>query len=72
MGFEGGSVLKKKKKGRKKSVCKAGNMSSIPGWGRLPGKGNGNLLQYSSWDLMDRGAWWASLWSCKSRTGLGD
>ena len=36
-------------------------MSSIPGWGRLPGKGNGNLLQYSSWDLMDRGAWWATV-----------
>ena len=30
---------------------------SIPGWGRSPGKGHGNLLQYSCLENpMDRGA----------------
>ena len=33
---------------------------SVPGWGRSPGKGNGNPLQYSCLENpMDRGAWWA-------------
>ena len=31
----------------------------IPGWGRSPGGGNGNPLQYSCLEnSMDRGAWW--------------
>ena len=31
---------------------------SIPGWGRSPGGGNGNPLQYSCLgNPMDRGAW---------------
>ena len=31
---------------------------SIPGWGRSPGGGNGNPLQYSCLEYpMDRGAW---------------
>ena len=31
---------------------------SVPGSGRIPGEGNGNLLQYSYLDSsMDRGAW---------------
>ena len=35
---------------------------SIPGWGRSPREGNGNLLQYSCWEhLMDRGAWQATV-----------
>ena len=34
----------------------------IPGSGRSPGEGNGNLLQYSCLgNPMDRGAWWATL-----------
>ena len=35
---------------------------SIPGLGRFPGEGNGNLLQYS-WlgNTMDRGAWRATV-----------
>ena len=41
----------------------AGDMSdlgSIPGWGRSPGGGHGNPLQFSCLEnLMDRGAWWA-------------
>ena len=30
----------------KESACNAGNPGSIPGSGRSPGKGNGNLLRY--------------------------
>ena len=34
----------------------------IPGSERSPGEGNGNLLQYSCLEnLMDRGAWWATV-----------
>ena len=28
-------------------VCNVGDPGSIPGWGRFPGEGNGNPLQYS-------------------------
>ena len=39
----------------------AGGMGSIPGLGRSPRDGNGNLLQYSCLgNPMDRGAWWAT------------
>jgi len=31
----------------KESACSAGDLGSIPGLGRSPGQGNGNLLQYS-------------------------
>ena len=31
----------------KESSCNAGDPGSIPGWGRSPGKGNGNPPQYS-------------------------
>ena len=35
---------------------------SIPGSGRSPGEGNGNLLQYSCLENpMDRGAWQATV-----------
>ena len=35
----------------------AGHMGSIPGLGRFPGKGNGNLFQYSCLENpIDRGA----------------
>ena len=38
----------------------AGYMGSIPGSGRSPGGGNGNLLQYSCLEnSMNREAWWA-------------
>ena len=34
----------------------------IPGSGRSPGGGNGNPLQYSCLgNLMNRGAWWATV-----------
>ena len=39
-----------------------GVVSSILGSGRSPGKGNGNLVQYSYLEnLMDRGVWWAAV-----------
>ena len=35
---------------------------SIPGLGRSPGGGHGNLLQCSYLEnLLDRGAWWATV-----------
>ena len=38
----------------------AGDAGSIPGSGRSPGEGSGNLLQYSCLgNPMDRRAWWA-------------
>ena len=44
--------------GGKASVYNAGDLSSIPGSGRSPGEGNGNLLQYYCLENpMDRGAW---------------
>ena len=47
----------------KNSAANAGdarNMGSIPGWGRSPGGGNGNLLQYSGLEnSVGAGAWWA-------------
>ena len=54
-GFPGGSE-------DKASACNAGDPSLIPGLGRSPGEGNGNLLQYSCLENpMDRGAWWATI-----------
>ena len=42
--------------------CNAGDPGSIPGLGRFPGKGNGNLLQYSCLkNPMDREAWQATV-----------
>ena len=43
-------------------ACKAGDASLIPGSGMSPGGGNANPLQYSCFgNLMDRGAWWATV-----------
>ena len=45
----------------KESACNAraaGDSGSYPGWGRSPGGGHGNQLQYSCLNNpMDRGAW---------------
>ena len=50
MGFLGGSD-------GKESACNVGNLNLIPGSGRAPGGGNGNLLQYSCLgNSMNRGA----------------
>ena len=44
------------------SVCNVGDLGSIPELGRSPGEGQGNPLQYSCLEnLMDRGAWWATV-----------
>ena len=46
----------------KASACNAGDPGSIPGSGRSPGEGNGNLLQYSCLESpMDRGGCWATV-----------
>ena len=45
------------------------DVGSIPGWGRSPGGGNGNPLQYSCLEnFMDRRAWWATV--CGVTVGL--
>ena len=55
LGFPGGSMVKN-------PPASAGDLSSIPASGRSPGEGNGNLPQYSCLgNLMDRGAWWATV-----------
>ena len=42
----------------KESACNTGDPSSLPGWVRSPGEGNGYALQYSCLENpMDRGAW---------------
>ena len=41
MGFHSGSD-------GKESTCNAGDLGSVPGWGRSPWEGNGYQLQYSS------------------------
>ena len=58
MGFPGGAAVKN----LPDNARDAGDRSSIPGWGRSPGGGNGNPLQYSYRENpMDRGAWWATI-----------
>ena len=51
--------------GSKESAYSAGaaeDVSSIPGSGRSPGRGNSNPLQYSCLEnVMDRGAWLATV-----------
>ena len=52
----------------------AGDMGSNPGWGRFPGEGHGNSLQYSCLkNPMDRGVWWATVYGViKGQTQLSD
>ena len=56
----------------KNPPANAGDAGSIPGSGRAPGGGNGNLLQYSYLEnSMDRGAWQATVHGvAKSQTRL--
>ena len=51
-----------------------GDPGSIPGWGRSPGEGNDNPIQYSCLENpMDGEAWWATVHGVtKSRTQLSD
>ena len=54
------------------NVGNASNTGSIPGWGRSPGEGHGNPLQYSCLEnSMERGAWQATVHGvAKSQTRL--
>ena len=46
----------------KNPPANTGDTSLIPGSGRSPGGGNGNLIQYSCLgSCMDRGVWWATV-----------
>ena len=46
---------------KKKSSWNEGDLGLIPRWGRSPGEGNGNPLQYSCLENpMDREAQWAT------------
>ena len=46
----------------KESAYSAGDLGLVPGWGRSPGEGNGNPLQYSCLEnSMDRGTWRATV-----------
>ena len=65
MGFPGGSD-------GKESTCNVGDLGSIYGLGRSPGRGHSNTLQYSCLENpMDRGAWQATVHRvAKSWTGL--
>ena len=48
--------------GSKESTYNAGDMGLIPGLGRFPGEGNGNLLQYFFLENpMDSEAWRATV-----------
>ena len=47
----------------KNSLANAGNSGSVLSSERSPGRGNGNLLQYSCLgNPMDKGAWWATVY----------
>ena len=58
----------------KESACNVGHPGSTPGWGRSPGEGNGNPLQYSCLEnSMDRGPWRATVHGvAESQILLGD
>ena len=46
----------------KESACNTGDMGLIPTFGRAPGEGNDNPLQYSCLEnSMDRGDWQATV-----------
>ena len=64
-GFLGGSVVMS-------LPANVGDMGSLPGSGRSPGEGTGNLLQYSCLgNPMDGAAWWAAVnYVAKCRTQL--
>ena len=58
VGFPGGSAVKS----LPTSAGDTGDVGSIPGLGRSPGKGNGYPFQYSCLENpTDREAWWASV-----------
>ena len=61
-GFLSGTVVKNMPTNAEDAVL-------IPGWGRYPGEGNDNPLQYSCLgNLMDRGAWQATVHRIQNTT----
>ena len=66
--------LKSSSYGGSEVKASASNAGSIPGWGRSPGEGKGNPLQYSCLENpTDWGAWWATVYGVtKSQTRLND
>ena len=61
MGFPSGAVVKN-------PLANAGDAGSVPGWGRSPGEGNGNPVQYSCLgNPMDRDAWLATVHGITNR-----
>ena len=59
MSLPGGSVGKESTY----NAGESGNINLIPRWGRSPGGGHGNPLQYSYLENpKDRGAWWAMVY----------
>ena len=55
LGFPGGTVVKN----LPASAGNARDAGLIPGWGRSPGVGDGNPLQYSYLEnSVGRGTWW--------------
>ena len=57
----------------KESACNAGDLGSSPGFGRTPGEGNGNQLQYSCLENpMDRGASWATVHGVTKNKDVGN
>ena len=64
VGFSSSSVIKN-------PPDNVGEAGSLPGLGRSLGEGNGNPLQYSCVEnLMDRGAWWATVPGVTKRVWL--
>ena len=56
--------------GVKNPSANAGDMGSILGWGRSPGEGNGQPLQYSCLrNLLDRETCWATVHRITKRAG---
>ena len=72
MGFPSGTRLVVKT--LPANVGATGDAGLIPGLGRSPGEGNGNLLQYSCLgNLKDRGAWRPTVCGvAESQTRLSD
>ena len=54
----------------KASAYNAGDLGSIPGWGRSSGEGNGNPLQYSCPENPMGGPWQATVHGAFSKSSL--